>query len=124
MQEYSNAVEGGLCAFDNETGNQVKDDVAIRILESLLDRYYFKEEIFEFSDSIIEQGFNELKSVIETDLKKVSEEEIIKILAVIRFVAKRRSRGGRDYFSIIHNYVGERVGEGMRILPKSFFDHH
>jgi len=121
LQDYSNAIEGSLCAFDNETGNQIKDKVAIRILELLLDKYYFKEEIIEFSDKIIEQGFNQVKEVIETDLSDIPEEEVVKILAVIRFVAKRRARGGRDYFSIIHSYVGERVGKGMRILPKGLF---
>jgi hypothetical protein len=121
LQDYSNAIEGSLCAFDNETGNQIKDEVAIRILELLLDNYHFKEEVTEFSDKITEQGFNHVKEVIETDLCDTPKEEIIKVLGAIRFVAKRRARGGRDYLSIIHSYVGERVAPGMRILPKGLF---
>ena len=121
LQDYSNAIEGSLCAFDNETGNQIKDEVAIRIIELMLDKYYFKEESIEFSDNIIEQGFNQVKDVIETDLRDLPKDELVKVLAAIRFVAKRRARGRRDYFSIIHSYVGERVGPGIRIIPKGLF---
>ncbi len=118
LQDYSNAIEGSLCAFDNETGNQIKDEVAIRIIELVLDKYYFKEEILDFSNKTIEQGFYKVKDVLETDLSHLPDKELVKILAVIRFVAKRRARGGRDYLSIIHSYVGERVAPGMRIIPK------
>lgn len=121
LQERSNAIEGALCSFDNETGNRIRDKDAIRILELLQDKYYFKEEVPRISDPMIERGFNLVKDVIETDLEDVSEAELSKILGVIRFVAKRRGQGGRDYLSIIHTYVGERVGKGIRALnPQSF----
>ena len=121
LQEHSNAIEGALCAFDNETGNQIKDKDAIKILELLLDRYYFKEEITGISDPIIERGFNLVKDVIETDLENVSEVELTKALGVIRFVARRRARGGRDYLTIIHTYVGDRVAKGIRVLGPQVF---
>jgi len=121
LQEYSDAIEGGLCAFDNKMGNKIKDDVAIKILELLLDKYYFKDANIQISDQLLEQGFNQVKEAIETDLRNIPEEELIKVLATIRFVAKRRAKGGRDYFSIIHQYVGELAGKGIRIIPKGFF---
>ena len=110
-----------MCAFDNETGNQIKDEDAIKILELLLDKYYFKEEAVEISNPIIARGFHLVQGVIETDLKDVPEEELVKVLGVIRFVARRRARGGRDYLSIIQQYVGERVAKGMRVLPRTMF---
>ena len=121
LQDYSNAIEGSLCAFDNGTGNQIKDDVVIRILELLLDKYHFKEENIEVFDQITEEGFHQVMEVIKTDLSDLPEEEIVKILGAIRFVAKRRAQGGRNYLSVIHSYVGERVAPGMRIVPKGLF---
>ena len=121
LQDYSNAIEGSLCAFDNETGNLIKDEDAIKILELLLDKYHFKEEAAEISTPIIARGFHLVKGVIETDLKDIPEKELVKVLSVIRFVARRRARGGRDYLSIIHQYVGERVAKGMRVLPRTTF---
>ncbi|TAN47134.1 MAG: hypothetical protein EPN21_18430 [Methylococcaceae bacterium] len=121
LQDYSNAIEGSLCAFDSETGNKMKDESAIKILELLLDKYHFKEETTEFSDNFIEQGFAQVKATIDMDLRHVPEEEIVKILSAIRFVADRRAQGGRDYLAIIHKYVGKRVAAGVRILSHDFF---
>jgi len=122
LQVYSNAIEGALCAFDNETGNRIRDKDAIRILELLLDKYYFKEDITGISDPILERGFNFVKDVIDTDLEDVSQVELTKVLGVIRFVARRRARGGRDYLSIIHTYVGERVAKGIRVMSPQIFE--
>ncbi len=122
LQDYSNVIEGALCAYDNATGNQIKDDVAVKILELLLDKYYFKDTTFEFTDDIIKAGFEEVNKAIETDLKGVPEEEIIKVLAAIRFVARRRARGDRDYFLVLQRYVGERIGKGIRVLPKNILE--
>ena len=105
-----------MCAFDNETGNQIKDEDAIKIMELLLDKYYFNEEAFGISSPIIARGFHFVKGVIETDLEDSPEDELVKVLSILRFVARRRARGGRDYLSIIHQYVGERVAKGMRAL--------
>jgi len=66
-----------------------------------------------------EGGLSEVDKVKEK-ISDLSEEELVKILATVRFVAKRRARGGRDYFSIIHNYVGARVASGIRVMPKGF----
>jgi len=49
-------------------------------------------------------------------LHEVSNEIIVKILGVIRFVAKRRTKYGREYMNIIHQYVGQRIDTGIRIL--------
>ena len=44
LQAWSNAIEGAIFAFDRDTGRTINDDVPIRIMELLLDNYYFKEK--------------------------------------------------------------------------------
>jgi hypothetical protein len=63
-------------------------------------------------------GVNYVDKAIREDLKKVAVEKIVKVLGVIRFVARRRTKIGREYMTIIHQYVGQRVGPGIRILQK------
>ena len=57
-----------------------------------------------------------VEEAIRNDLRGVSNEKIVKILGVIRFVAKRRTKIGREYMNVIHQYVGQRVDTGIRIL--------
>ena len=63
----------------------------ITILDKLLNKYYFKDENLEF----------------ENELDKTT---IVKILGIIRFVAKHRTTGGREYLTVIHQYVGTYIG--------------
>ncbi len=55
---------------------------------------------------------------IEEDLQDIGSEEIVKVLGVIRFVARRRTKIGREYMEIVHQYVGPRTAPGVRILRK------
>jgi hypothetical protein len=118
LQQYSNAIEGALCAFDREMEYKIKDDVAIRIIELLLDKYYFKDQMIQFDNDLIKEGFTHINKAIEDDLSKVPGEKLVKTLGVIRFVAKRRSRGGREYLTVINDYVGERIGPGVSVIRR------
>ncbi len=113
---YGNSIEGALCAFDFENGHILKDSQAIRILELLIDIYYYQDQQVEPENQIIGNGLDYVLNVIKEDLQDVSNEIIVKLLGVIRFVAKRRTKIGREYMNIIHQYVGQRIGTGVRFL--------
>lgn len=113
LQEWSNAIEGAICAFDRDTGRTINDDVPIRIIELLLDNYYFKEEVLAFDNELIEKGFYQVNQAIQDDLEEAAVEDIIKVLGVLHFVAKRRTRGGREYLKIVNDFVGIRIGPGV-----------
>jgi hypothetical protein len=116
LQEISNSIESTLCLWDRSFQGALKDDSALSVLERLLDLYHFKETV-EISEEPIGTGYQMVLDVIQKDLLDIPEETIVKILGVIHFVAKRRAKGGRDYFDVIQQYVGVRVGPGIRILP-------
>ena len=116
LQDYANAIESALCAFDHSLGNQVNDDTVLKILELLLDTYYFKENNITSNDEIVDNGFAFVSAKVKEDLCEISEEVITKIIRTIYFVAKRRTKGQREYLDFIHQYVGIRLGKGMRIL--------
>ena len=118
LASYGNAVEGALCSYDIENGNKLRDSDAIRMIELLIDMYHFKDNQVEVDSQIIANGVKFLDDVIRDDLKGVDNEIIVKILGVIRFVAKRRTNTGREYMKIIHQYVGQRIGSGIRVLQQ------
>lgn len=116
LENYGNAIEGALCAYDNANEGQLKDSDAIRIVELLIDMHHFGVQQIESDNPLIANGVSYVEAAIINDLHDVSNEEIVKILGVIRFVAKRRTRIGREYMSIIHQFVGQRIGKGLRVL--------
>lgn len=117
LQDYGNAIESTLCAFDQSMGNMLTDKTALGILELLLEKYHFKKQVLMPEDNLLAKGFPLVESTIKSDLPDIADETIEKLLGTIYFVAKRRSKGNREYLDFIHEYVGIRVAKGMRAVP-------
>ncbi|MFI3197753.1 MAG: hypothetical protein QX196_05450 [Methylococcaceae bacterium] len=118
LNDYSNAIEGALCAYDIENNKSLTDADAIRIIEMLMDKYYFKGVQINADNPFLLAGFNFVDAVIGEDLADIDELVLVKILGVIYFVAKRRTKVGREYMTIIHQYVGQRIGSGIRVMSR------
>jgi hypothetical protein len=116
LQSYSFAIEGAIGTFDRQTGRKIKDDVPIGILEKLLDKHHFKDEELTFKDDLLREGFTHVESVIENDIQDINEEKLVKVLSVLHFVAKRRTRGHREYLTVVEQFVGEHIGPGIRAM--------
>ena len=117
LADCSNVIEGALCSYDIELENKLQDRDAIKILELLLDKYHFSDGKIENEDPLLLSGFNCVEKAIIKDLAKIDKEILVKILGVVRFVANRRTKLGREYMTIIHQYVGQRLDTGVRVLP-------
>ncbi|WP_328987134.1 hypothetical protein [Thiorhodovibrio winogradskyi] len=118
LASYSNSIEGALCAYDIKHDGKLKDSDAIKIIELLIDKYHFQDQSFDQENKLITNGFRYVDQSIIEDLKDVTNDIIVKVLGVIRFVAKRRTQLGREYMNVIHQYVGQRVASGVRILNR------
>lgn len=118
LEAYGNSIESSICAYDVTIGNTLGDSDAIRIIEILIDIYHFQDMQTMEQNPVIAEGLNFVQSTIKEDFKGVSDETIVKVLGVIRFVAKRRTNRGREYMNLIHQYVGARVAPGLRTVPR------
>jgi hypothetical protein len=116
LQSYADSIEGALCLWDHSHEMSLGDASAIRVIEMLLDKYYYNDSGTPCPDGLLEEGFNMVTQAISEDLASVPADTLIKILGVIHFVACRRSRGGREYLDVLQQYVGLRVDTGMRLL--------
>lgn len=116
LATYGNSIEGALCAYDASIQGKFIDDDAIRIVELLIDKYHFQDQNLAHEEDVIVEGVAFVDNAICEDLNEIETAEIVKILGVIRYVARRRTRTGREYMEIIHQYVGQRIAKGLRAL--------
>jgi hypothetical protein len=115
-QDIANMIESAISTFDYKTGDKIQDEFAIHMIEILLDVYYFKQPFNTSNDKLLDDGCRYVLSTLENALADTAHEEMSKILGAIYFVARRRTQGGRQYLNLIRQYVGIRVGSGMRVL--------
>lgn len=116
LEAWGNAIEGALCAYDLDHGEGLLDCDAIAIVELLMDRHHNGDQHFVTDNPVVLKGAEYVDAVIAKDLGDVDRQEIVKILGVIRFVAVRRTKLGREYMRVIHQYVGRRIDSGLRVL--------
>ncbi len=115
---YSSSIEGTLCLWDDYHNAALSDESALRVLEMLLDKYHFGDLNSSNADALLQEGFDMVVKAIEEDLPDVPLDTIAKVLGAIYFAAKRRNAGRREYFQLIHEYVGLRLADGTRVLPR------
>ncbi|MCP5054457.1 MAG: hypothetical protein GY940_45235 [bacterium] len=116
LQDYGNAIESTILAYNSRQLGTLNDNDAIRTLELLLDKYYFKENDLKFENSRLENIFAVVENTINDDLGELDHQLLSKLIATIHFVAKRRSKGNREYLDFILRYVGVRTGKGSRLM--------
>ncbi len=116
LQDISNVVEAILCKFDVEAKNEFKDKTALQLLELAFDKYHFNDSELSFSDSTLKIQFKRMLQTIDEDLSDTSKEQLVKVMASIYRSIQRRTTGGREYLTFAQQYVGARVGRGVRAL--------
>jgi len=100
------AIEAAIGELDRQSGFALKDDAPIHIYERLIDRYHFGEESAAVEDVWEERGLLQLEGVIKGELHGIDRTMLVKVLGVLRFVARRRTRGRREYPRVVQTFVG------------------
>ena len=92
------------------------DKIALQLLELAFDKYYFKDSELAINNSELKIQFERMSQIIEQDLTDISKEQLIKVMASIYRSIQRRTSGGREYLTFVQQYVGARIGPGVRVL--------
>ena len=87
-QDIANAIESSISSFDHESGDSIRDELAIRIIECLLDFYHFKQPYNNQNDELLTSGYHHIFDKLQHAFKRESHEEITKVLGAIYFVAR------------------------------------
>ena len=120
LQDQANVIESAICQFDNEQKGNLNDNVILRIVEFLLNRYHFKDDKLVFSNILEENGFISIDRAIKEDLSLLKAEDVTKLLGTVYRSINRHTVNGREYLDFIHEYVGLRVGKGVRLIKNLF----
>ncbi len=116
LQDYADVIESAICQFDRERNENLNDNIALKLVELLLDKYHFKDEKLNFSNKLEENGFVFIDQAIKEDLTSLSTEAITEILGTIYRSIHRHNLRDREYLEFIHQHVGIRVGKGARVI--------
>lgn len=58
LQDNADVVESAICQFDEELNLTINDNIALRLTELLLDRYYFNDKEIKFKTKLEENGYD------------------------------------------------------------------
>jgi hypothetical protein len=122
LQDYANVMESAICQFDHDHHENLSDKQIFGVLELLLDKYFFGDSIFNFENQLEREGFALIDQAIQDDLRDLSNQEVSKVIGTIYRSIKRRTSVNREYLEFIKQYVGVRVGPGIRVIPHSQVD--
>jgi hypothetical protein len=122
LQDYANVMESAICQFDHDHHENLSDKQIFGVLELLLDKYFFGDSTFNFENQLEREGFALIDQAIQDDLRDLSNQEVSKVIGTIYRSIKRRTSVNREYLEFIKQYVGVRVGPGIRVIPHSQVD--
>lgn len=109
LESKSYVVEAALGAWDLSCDRSLRDESALKVLEMLMDRFHFKDGEIEGSTDELRRGFEIVESRMSGPFSEMPETTTTKIIGCIYHVARRRSRGHREYLDFIHNFVAADV---------------
>ena len=122
LQSCADSIEGALCLWDCSHEMSLRDSSMLGVVEMLIDKYYYHELGTSLTDdSLLQEGYDIVNRAISEDMADVLPDTLVRILGVIHFVAQRRTRGGREHFDVLQQYVGLRLDTGthLKILPNN-----
>jgi len=100
-----------------EGNNLSVNEQILKFLELLLDKYFFGDSDINFESQLEKEAFALIDQAIRDDLKELSNQDVSRLMGTIYRSAKRRTTGNREYVEFIRQYVGVRMGPGIRVMP-------
>ncbi len=98
------------------SGESFQDKDAIKLIELFFDKYHFKDNDLQFTDTTQEKNFYKTIEVCQQDLATTPQDELLKVMAAIYRSIQRRTNGNREYLQFVQQYVGVRVAPGVRVI--------
>ena len=102
LEQRASVIESALARLDEN--QDLRDENIKSLLENLLDSYHFQDQEILFDSEQDREHYQALTSVIEKKLKKIPNEEKVKILAAIYKSLNRRTKGNREYLNFIQQF--------------------
>ncbi len=105
LQDLAELLEmNTLAQIDRKMDGTMGDELAGRLLERLLDKYHFGEEI-SCADELEQQAVDLFFELIANELEYVADDKLVKAIGAIRRSLNRRTDGHRAYLDFIGGFA-------------------
>jgi hypothetical protein len=104
LQDLAELLEKTVVQIDRKTDGGVGDALVVSLLERLLDKYHFGEEISP-ADEPEGQALQLFTEIIADELEYVADDKLAKVLGAIRRSVKRHTGGSRVYLDFIGGHI-------------------
>jgi hypothetical protein len=110
LQNYAESVESTLCEIDRQH-QHFTDKHVLKILELLMDRYFFGDAISVYETRLEEDGVAMVDRAFNT-FSDLTDEVKTKIIAAIYRSVKRRTLGNREYLNFVSRFTAAKDPSG------------
>ena len=90
--------------------HNVNDRTAARLVEMMIDRYHFNDEVPQADSPALEEGFGLFSQNTTKTFSQLNSEEVVKILAAVYRSIQRRTVGGTSYLQFVSQFTGINPG--------------
>jgi len=108
LQDLSELLERAIAQVDLKMDVGMDDDLTRRLLERLLDKYYFGDGVV-CPDPAEQEAVNLFFEIIGNELEYVADDKLTRVLGAVHRSVKRRTDGKRAYINFIGHVTSYSV---------------
>lgn len=109
LENVSQVIETALTDIWMANRKDINDNMVLRLVELLLDRYHFNDGAPITTDSVQATAYSSLVGTVENELRRVPAEKLVKVLAAVYRSIQRRTVGGCSYLTFISRYTNPDI---------------
>lgn len=116
LQDISYSIESSICSIYHSERDTFNDRNAQKIYELFFDVHYFGDNKVIIENMSMKNAFEKFSTDMNQDMARHTKEEVINVMGAAYRSLLRRTSGGTEYLRFIEEYVGVRMGKGIRAL--------
>jgi hypothetical protein len=110
LESIADVIESTLCrAWANDPHN-VNDRTAVRLVELMIDKYHFNDEVPQAGSTSEDEGFRLFLQETGKTFSQISPKQVVKVLAAVYRSIQRRTIGGNSYLQFVSQFTGINPG--------------
>jgi len=106
LEDIANMIESTLCRVWADDPVNVNDRTAARLVELMIDRYHFNDDMPQAGSPELEEGFRLFSQNTGKTFSQLHAEEVVKILVAVYRSIQRRTVGGTSYLQFVSQFTG------------------
>ena len=106
LESISEVIESTLCQVWANAPQKVDDRTAARLVELMIDKYHFNDDVPLADSPVLEEGFRLFLQNTGKPFSQIHPEQVVKVLAAVHRSIQRRTIGGASYLQFVSQFTG------------------